>query len=673
MGCIASFATFDAELMTSFIAIDASFQWIRTALVEQGTLTDMYEESPSRGRLKGNIYKGIVRRIDPKIQAAFVRYGQGRDGFLPIRDAERQGHTPSLKQGDAVLVQVLKDEIGEKGAALTTRLSLSGRALVYLLDKDSEGGVSSRLGEEERSRLRAVLAALKIPEGASVILRTAALSKEQSELQEDLDRLSLLEKEIRDAFDRRKEPGLLWREAPPITRYLREYWQKSLQKVWVNTDEAFAECRSFFSQYEPEDVDKVELSADGPALFERLGLEDAIVRLDSPKVALSSGANIVIERTEALVSVDVNSSRSKTGGLEPEETLFKINCEAAVEVARQIRLRDLGGIIVVDFIDMDSALHRQELESVMRAQCAKDKAKVKVYGLSPLGLMEINRQRLRKIPETRELPICSHCQGTGRKEAWETLALKALRILAARLSERPGSMGGTLVVSSAVAAQLWNEHRRDLEDLEARFESRIRIQISESTDQQTGFQWTLPAKPLIRSTRATTIKPTNSPESSKKPGLRSPSGMVPKENKSEKSQVRAETAKARQPQHEAGGRAPESGQVVRESQMVPEKPGHSRRREGEQSRHRNESQHRSSKPKEKGVLGELVRPDGVKKGAEKVLKTTRHGLPKDKSAALSALTANEPEKVMTELQVGPQGAMGANRQRRRKRRNRRKS
>jgi ribonuclease E len=510
---------FNPAPMTSYIAIDASFQWIRTALVDGGILTDVYEESPEKGRLKGNIYKGVVRRVDPKINAAFVRYGQSRDGFLPLKDAERQGSDNSLKEGDAVLVQVLKDEVGEKGAALTTRLSLSGRALVYLLEKEGEGGVSSRLGDEDRSRLRHVLEELKIPDGASVILRTAALSKSVLDLQGDLDRLALLEKEIRDGFERRREPGLLWREAPPITRYLREYWQKFFDKVLVNTEDAYTECRTFFTQHEPEDVAKVELSAYGPTLFERLGLEETIARLDSPKVSLASGANIVIERTEALVSVDVNSSRSKTGegGREPEEILFQINCEAAAEVARQIRLRDLGGVIVVDFIDMESAQHRQELESLMRTLCAKDKAKVKVYGLSPLGLMEINRQRLRKIPDTREASVCTHCQGLGRVEAQESLALKALRILAARLSERSGAAGGVLTVSVTVANKLWNEHRQDLEDLEGRYQTRVRLQVSDTPQQVPHFHWAVGPKVVPRQLKSVglQLEPHSGP--SKKP------------------------------------------------------------------------------------------------------------------------------------------------------------
>jgi ribonuclease E len=500
----------------SYIAIDASFHWIRTALVEQGVLTDVYEESPERGRLKGNIYKGVVRRIDAKIHAAFIRYGQGRDGFLPLKDAERTGSgsaaSKPLKEGDEILVQVLKDEVGEKGAALTTRLSLSGRSLVYLLEKEGEGGVSSRLSEEDRSRLRSVLQELKVPDGSGVILRTAALSKGVADLQADLDRLSLLEKEIRDGFSRRRDPGLLWREAPPITRYLREYWQKTFDKVWVNTEEAFAECRAFFSQHEPEDLHKVELSVHGPALFEQLGLEETLAKLESSKVPLASGANIVIERTEALVSIDVNSARSKGGeaGKEAEENLFRINCEAAAEVARQIRLRDLGGIIVVDFIDMEESGHRAELEALMKSLCSRDKAKVKVYGLSPLGLMEINRQRLRKIPETRELPICPQCHGEGHVEMGEGQALKALRLLAARMSEKPGEWGATLSLSSDAAAHLWNEHRQDLEDLEQRYASRIRLQVHPGSQAGIGFHWAVGAKPVsrvVKALKAPAVKP----------------------------------------------------------------------------------------------------------------------------------------------------------------------
>jgi ribonuclease E len=354
--------------MPKQILIDSHFGLVRTAIAEGPTLMDYYEESPDQGRSKGNIYRGVVKKVDAPIQAAFVRFGGGRDGFLPLRDAGSGNTAP--KVGDAVLVQVVKDEVGDKGAALTMKLSLSGRYLVFIPSRESEGGISSRVTDEDRAALKKILGELQIPEGGSVILRTAAMNKSGAELQADLDRLAETYREITDKFAQGREPGLMFREVPPALRYLREYYAPDVERIWVNQDEILNQCRQFFYLYEPKSAAKVILSQDGPLMFQKLGLEAEVEKLTVRKVALPSGANIIIDQTEALVAIDVNSAkaggrgeegrnrseervRAEERGSDLEGTVFAVNLEAAGEIARQLRLRDLGGIIIVDFIDME--------------------------------------------------------------------------------------------------------------------------------------------------------------------------------------------------------------------------------------------------------------------------------------------------------------------------------
>jgi ribonuclease E len=494
--------------MAKHILIDSGFGLVRTALTVNGKLVDYYEESPDQGRSKGNIYKGIIKKVDPHIQAAFVRYGSGRDGFLPLRDVPfRSGEESSGKEGggtrkkaglgpgDAVVVQVVKDEVGGKGAALTTKLSLSGRYLVYMPDSDGDGGVSSRLSDEERAAMKKALSELRIPDGAAVILRTAALNHPTEELQADLDRLLESHREIEEQAYDRKEPGLLFREAEPAYRYLREYYLPDVERIWVNQDEVLEQCRAFFNLYEPGSAAKVSLSKDGPLMFQRLGVEAEVERLSSRKVTLPSGANFVIDQAEALVAIDVNSaksgnSRGDANGKEGagkasrggdrrarkdlEETVFAINMEAAQEIARQLRLRDLGGIIVVDFIDMEEDRHRRKVEEAMRRTLSHDKAKIKVYDISPLGLMQISRQRLRKAGPLFSKTSCEACQGRG----WHASAASASLAVLRRLEDRVQGRGGrslTVTVPFPVANHLLNDFRSHVLDLEARHGVAVRI------------------------------------------------------------------------------------------------------------------------------------------------------------------------------------------------------
>jgi len=475
--------------MAKQILIDSSFGMVRTAIAEDNELVDYYEESPEQGRNKGNIYRGVVKKVDAPIQAAFVKFAGGRDGFLPLRDAS-SGKPP--KPGDAVLVQVVKDEVGDKGAALTAKLSLSGRYLVYIPERDGEGGISSKITEEERAALKQVLVDLRFPEGASVILRTAATDKSVAELQADLDRLIESHREIVDKFGKGKDPGLLFREAPPALRYLREYYTEEVERIWVNQEEVQDQCRQFFYLYEPKSASKVMLSQDGPLLFHRLGLEAEVEKLSSRKVTLASGANIVIDQAEALVAIDVNSAkaggraeepkgkargkgRSNRGGGDLEETVFAVNKDAAVEIARQLRLRDLGGIIIVDFIDMEQEKHRRQIEEVMRKALALDKAKVKVFEISPLGIMQISRQRLRKAGHQFTHLACDACQGRGWHASPSAGALAALRKLEERLHGKKAGQSLAVSVPYPVANKLMNEFRDHVIAMEKRYGGTVRL------------------------------------------------------------------------------------------------------------------------------------------------------------------------------------------------------
>ncbi|MDB5102426.1 MAG: rne [Fibrobacteres bacterium] len=492
--------------MSKQILIDSYFGLVRTAIAEGASLLDYYEESPDQGRTKGNIYRGVVKKVDAPIQAAFVRFGGGRDGFLPMRDAGSGSKAP--KVGDTVLVQVIKDEVGDKGAALTTKLSLSGRYLVYIPERESEGGISSRITDDERAALKKILGELQIPEGGSIILRTAAMNKGTGELQADLDRLTETYREISDKFSAGKEPGLLFREAPPALRYLREYYAPEVDRIWVNQEEVLDQCRQFFYLYEPKSAAKVVLSKDGPLMFQKLGLDADVERLTSRKVSLPSGANIVIDQAEALVAIDVNSAKAggrgedgkrrseakggsvkdgsaRDGAEKPrssrgrandlEATVFAVNLEAAEEIARQLRLRDLGGIIIVDFIDMEDEKHRRQIEEVMRRALAPDKAKVKVYDISPLGIMQISRQRLRKAGPHFSRQGCESCQGRGWHPSPAAGALAALRKMEERLHGKKA--GQSLMVSAPypVANKLINEFRDHVVGMEKRFGCTLRV------------------------------------------------------------------------------------------------------------------------------------------------------------------------------------------------------
>src|SRR3954453_22161195 len=451
---------------------------LRVAIVDGQKLVDLDIESASREQRKSNIYKGIIPRIEPSLEAAFIDYGEERHGFLPFKevtrsyfkegiDAGRARIQDALREGQEIIVQVEKDERGTKGAALTTFISLAGRYLVLMPNNPRGGGVSRRVEGEERNELRDTLDQLQLPDGMSVIARTAAIGRTAEELNWDLNYLMQLWRAVESAgLDTSKKPFLIYLESSLVIRAIRDYFQPEIGEILIDIEEIYEQARAFMQTVMPGNVSKVKLYRDDVPLFSRFQIEHQIESAYSRQVALPSGGAIVIDHTEALVAIDVNSARS-TRGADIEETAFRTNLEAAEEIARQLRLRDLGGLIVIDFIDMESGRNQREVENRLRDALKYDRARVQMGKISRFGLMELSRQRLRpSIGETSYLP-CPRCHGTGHIRGTESTALHILRII-----QEEGMKDNTAAVHAQVpvdvATFLLNEKRVDLQLIEAR-------------------------------------------------------------------------------------------------------------------------------------------------------------------------------------------------------------
>jgi ribonuclease E len=418
----------------------------RVAIVEEGSLEEFALETASREQTKGNIYKGVVVNIEPSLQAAFLNYGGERHGFLPLSEVHPDYYQEKVKgkgkpriqqvlrKGQELVVQVLKQESPTKGAFLTTYISLAGRNLV-LLTKQSHLGISRKIEkEEERQRLKELAQKLGLPPEMGLIVRTVGLESKVRDLAKDLHYLLKVWKEINQAAASQPAPSLLYKDLDLITRTVRDYFTPDVKTILVDDKEVFQQLRSFLRSIAPHQVRVLKLYQDKLPIFMRYQLEDQIERLYTDRVALKSGGSIVVNPTEALVAIDVNSGRC-LGGREVEETAFMTNLEAAEEVARQLRLRDLGGLEVIDFIDMKDKKHQKEVEQVLKQSLKKDKARVTVGHLSKFGLLELSRQRLRPASEISIYSPCSVCQGRGRVISMTSLALSVLRQITTRVSQ----------------------------------------------------------------------------------------------------------------------------------------------------------------------------------------------------------------------------------------------
>jgi len=461
---------------------------LRVAIVDGQSLYDIDIEQPSREQKKSNIYKGRITRLEPSLEAAFVEYGSERHGFLPLKEISRDyfqaggdhrsGNIKELlREGQEVVVQVDKEERGNKGAALTTFISLAGRYMVLMPNSPTAGGVSRRIEGDDRAELKKAMDALAIPDDMGVIIRTAGVGRDAEELQWDLDYLLSIWKAIAEAALTKPSPFLIYQESRLITRALRDYMRADIGEILVDTPEMYAEAQDFVEQVMPHNLRKLKHYTDDVPLFNRYQIESQIESAYERTVRLPSGGALVIDQTEALTAIDVNSARA-TKGSDIEETAFNTNLEAAEEVARQMRLRDLGGLVVIDFIDMDSGKHQREVEGKLQNALKYDRARVQLGRISKFGLLEMSRQRLRaSLGESSQI-VCPRCEGHGRMRSVESLSLSIIRV--AEEHAMKDNTGQVLVQAPVeIANYLLNEKRGALAEIEKRHEAPIVIVADE--------------------------------------------------------------------------------------------------------------------------------------------------------------------------------------------------
>lgn len=469
----------------------------RVAIVKDGLLEEFDIETPSKEQIRGNVYKGVVVRIEPGLQAAFVNYGPFRHGFLPITEIqpryfqkekieERKGR-PKIQDvllpNQELLVQVEKEERNDKGASLTTYLSLPGRYLV-LIPGEERVGVSRKIEDEkQRDRLRAVLEELNPPKGMGFIIRTAGIDRSNKELGIDLNYLLNLWSAILKKNEELPAPSLIYQEQDLVMRTIRDYFTHDITEVLIDDPEVYRKARTFFKAVMPRYERVVKLHKEKRPIFSKFNLEEQIKTIYDRKVNLRSGGSIVIDQTEALVSIDVNSGKKK-GESDIEETALKTNLEAADEIAQQLRLRDLGGLIVIDFIDMEERRNKIEVEKRLKSALKNDKARIDVGRISRFGLLEISRQRIKPAISEASYVTCSYCQGRGSVRSDESLAISVLRRIQAGVAKGNTSfVRGVLPVD--VASYLLNQKREELLQLEKEHDLKIHL---------TGLQGVLPDK-----------------------------------------------------------------------------------------------------------------------------------------------------------------------------------
>ena len=457
---------------------------LRVAMVDGQKLYDLDIEVPSREQKKSNIYKGKITRIEPSLEAAFVNYGAERHGFLPFKeiakqylsdggrdDNGKQSIKDALKVDQEIIVQVEKEERGNKGAALTSFISLAGRFLVAMPQNPRAGGVSRRIEGEDRDELKRVLSGLVMPEGMGVIVRTAGVGRSIEEMQWDLDYLTQVWTAIEKAANEGKAPFLIYQESDIVIRALRDHYRNDIGEILIDSKQAYQQAHDFMSMVMPGSLNKLKLFEDKLPLFNRFQIENQIESAFSREVNLPSGGAIVIDHTEALTSIDVNSARA-TRGADIEDTAKMTNLEAADEIARQLRIRDLGGLIVIDFIDMLQNKNQREVETRLRKAVYDDRARVQIGRISRFGLLEMSRQRLRPSLEESSQIVCPRCSGQGTIRDVESLSLAVLRLLEEEsLKDNTGKILAKIPVECAT--YLLNEKREKIDALEQRREVHI--------------------------------------------------------------------------------------------------------------------------------------------------------------------------------------------------------
>lgn len=452
---------------------------LRVAMVDGQKLYDLDIEVPAQEQKKANIYKGVITRIEPSLEAAFVNYGVERHGFLPFKEISKlyfkdhntpPGERPPIKdlieEGQQLIVQVEREERGNKGAALTTFISLAGRYLVLMPNNPRAGGVSRRIEGEDRKQVREALSQVKIPNGMGAIVRTAGVGRTSDELGWDIAYLEKVWKAIEHAAAEKQEPFLIYQESNAMIRALRDHYRDDINEIIIDDSKVYQDAHNFLEQVMPNDLRKLKHYEDRVPLFNRYQIEAQIESAFQREVSLPSGGAIVIDHTEALLSIDINSARA-TKGSDIEQTALQTNLEAADEIARQLRLRDLGGLIVVDFIDMLSNKNQREVENRLRDAIEVDRARIQIGRISRFGLLEMSRQRLRpSLGESSEI-VCPRCTGHGTIRTSESLALAILRLLEEEaMKEKTGKVIARVPVE--VGTFLLNEKRLPLQEIEHR-------------------------------------------------------------------------------------------------------------------------------------------------------------------------------------------------------------
>lgn len=457
---------------------------LRVALVDGQWLYDLDIENRLREQKKANIYKGKITRIEPSLEAAFVDYGAERHGFLPMKEISREYFSKQpkdaggrikikdvLKEGIEVIVQVDKEERGNKGAALTTFISLAGRYLVLMPNNPRAGGISRRIDGEDRSELKDALSSLEIPKGMGIIVRTAGVGRSPEELQWDLNYLEHLWQAIKTEADNASPPHFLFQESNVVIRAIRDYLRQDIGEVIVDNSETYHLATAFIKQVMPNYQSKVKLYEEAIPLFNRFQIEGQIETAFEREVKLPSGGSIVIDVTEALVSIDINSSRATKGG-DIEETALQTNLEAADEIARQLRLRDIGGLVVIDFIDMQPVRNQRAVENRMRDALTMDRARVQVGKISRFGLLEMSRQRLQPSLGETTSKVCPRCSGQGTIRGTKSIALSILRLVEEQANKESSAEIRTIVPVD-VGTYLLNEKRKAIYSIEMRHNTRV--------------------------------------------------------------------------------------------------------------------------------------------------------------------------------------------------------
>ncbi|POY43997.1 ribonuclease E [Avibacterium gallinarum] len=465
---------------------------LRVALVDGQRLFDLDIESPGHEQKKANIYKGRITRVEPSLEAAFVDYGAERHGFLPLKEIARE-YFPAdyvyqgrpnirdiLHEGQEVIVQVNKEERGNKGAALTTFVSLAGSYLVIMPNNPRAGGISRRIEGEERLELKEALSSLDVPEGVGLIVRTAGVGKSPEELQWDLKVLLHHWEAIKQASESRPAPFLIHQESDVIVRAIRDYLRRDIGEILIDNQKVYEKAKAHIKLVRPDFINRVKLYQGEVPLFSHYQIESQIESAFQREVRLPSGGSIVIDVTEALTAIDINSARSTRGG-DIEETALNTNLEAADEIARQLRLRDLGGLIVIDFIDMTPIRHQREVENRMRDAVRQDRARIQISRISRFGLLEMSRQRLSPSLGESSHHVCPRCQGTGKIRDNESLSLSILRLLEEEAIKENTKQVHT-IVPVQIASYLLNEKRKAISSIERRHNVDIVVAPNEAME-----------------------------------------------------------------------------------------------------------------------------------------------------------------------------------------------